>query len=44
MNKLLLVLLAFLAIFTVIRAFEQVETSAMLAAETTGETPIEIVR
>jgi len=47
MKKLFLILLAFLAVFTYIRAFEKVEASVTppaISSELTGEIPVEIVR
>jgi len=47
MKKLVLILLAFLAVFTYIRAFEKIEaseTSPGISAEVTGEIPMEIIR
>ncbi|MDR1836135.1 MAG: hypothetical protein LBQ89_00585 [Treponema sp.] len=47
MRKLILILLAFLAVFTYIRAFERAEASTSttgISAEVTGEIPVEIVR
>lgn len=47
MKKLVLVLLAFLAVFTYIRAFEKVEASDAsqgVPAEITVEIPVEIIR
>lgn len=47
MQKLIFVLLAFLAVFTIIRAFEPAEASenpANIKAEFSVEIPVEIVR
>jgi hypothetical protein len=47
MRKLILILLAFLAVFTYIRAFERDEdsvTSTSMKAEAAIEIPVEIVR
>jgi hypothetical protein len=47
MRKLILILLAFIAVFTYIRASEKEETavtSADISSEFTAEIPVEIVR
>ena len=47
MRKLILILLAFLAVFTYIRAFEKAdasEPSAVITADVSVEIPVEIVR